>query len=295
MNIQTALSWATKKLNQSSDSAALDSEVLLAHVLKRDKPYLHANPNLNLTEPQLAAYRILIRKRRRHWPVAYLTGHKEFFGLDFLITRDVLIPRPETELLVELALATMRRSPVAIRQIADIGTGSGNIVISLAKSAKNPKLKFFAVDSSAKALQIAKRNARRHGVANHIRFLRGNLLEPLLGDKRLAAGNSLIVANLPYGWKEWKNNMSTQTLGLKFEPQNALFSGEKGLKLIRHLLNQVAKTVSGGSVILVECDPRQKLALRRLAKKYLPRASVKFHKDLSGRLRILEICQNQAL
>ena len=191
--INSALAWATRELKKSSRSPALDSEVLLCHILKRDKSYLYANQDKKLSNIQNTKYQILIRKRARRWPVAYLTGRKEFFGLDFVVTPDVLIPRPETELLVELAIQRIKNHPLFIPplergrkkrglNIIDLGTGSGNITIALAKKLSS-KYKFFALDSSAKALQIARINAHDHGVKNKIKFLRGNLLAPVLESK----------------------------------------------------------------------------------------------------------------
>jgi release factor glutamine methyltransferase len=290
MDIQTGLSWATKKL-KNGGSPALDTEVLLCHVLNKNKAFLYANPRKKLTNLQATSYKLAINKRTRGWPVAYLTGHKEFFGLDFLVTPAVLIPRPETELLVDLALQIFKSKIFDLKSIIDVGTGSGNIIVSLARLIKNPKIKFFAIDSSASALKIAKLNARLLGVYKKIRFLQGNLLTPLLQATSYNLQASLIVANLPYGWGKWKNNSTAETADLKFEPKNALFTGEKGLKLIRNLLYEAAKDRIGASVVLIEFDPRQKQAVWRISKKYFPRTKPEFHKDLSGRFRVLEICQ----
>lgn len=274
--------------------AMLDAEVLLEFVLKKSRAFLFANPKKKLTAIQENKFRKLIRMRKQNWPVAYLVGHKEFFGFDFKVTPDVLIPRPETELLVELALSRITNKKFRIKNIIDIGTGSGNVIISIVKklvssSPKKQILSFLATDISKKALRIAKINAGKHGVYKKIEFLHSNLLGDLLPDSKFVIRNSILLANLPYGWKEWKNNSCAETQALKFEPQNALFAKERGVFLIRQLLAQIEKYSFQNSILLLEHDPRQKTVLRKLTKKYLPLADIKFHKDLSGRWRVLEL------
>ena len=145
-----------------------------------NKAWIYANADFELTKSQETKFKKLIGKRKSGVPAAYLLGRKEFFGLDFLVNKDVLIPRPETELLVELALSPslLQREGGGEFSVIDIGTGSGNIIISLAKNLKS-KANLFAIDSSSKALNVAKRNARRHGVAKKIKFVHGSLFSPL--------------------------------------------------------------------------------------------------------------------
>ena len=300
--INSALAWATRELKKSSRSPALDSEVLLCHILKRDKSYLYANQDKKLSNIQNTKYQILIRKRARRWPVAYLTGRKEFFGLDFVVTPDVLIPRPETELLVELAIQRIKNHPLFISplergkkkrglNIIDLGTGSGCIIISLAKKlAASAELDhhtphFYATDSSTKALKIACANARRHGVAKKIRFIQNNLFE----NCKLKIENSLLLANLPYLTPaQVKSNPD-----LKYEPCGALVAGKDGMEHFKKLFKQIPPLkIRGGKeelLILLEHDPSHKSKLKSLAKKYFPKAKIKFHRDLSGRFRICEI------
>ncbi len=299
MTINLALAWAMSKLKRVTKSSSLDTEVLLAFVLKKHKTYLYLNPNRNLTPKQFNEFENLVKKRALHWPVAHLTGHKEFFGLDFKVSPNVLIPRPETELLVELALDRIKHQKKSIKQVIDIGTGAGNIIVSLTAIEKNAatkqSLKFYASDTSKKALQIAKLNARYHRVSKNIKFLHGNLLDPFSKLKKYALP-TLIVTNLPYGWKEWKNNTSSDTQGLKYEPSQALFTKEGGLYHIHQLFKQISLMlhVSSSMIhvarLLLEFDPRQKTALTKLANKYFPQARQTFHKDLSGKNRVLEIC-----
>ncbi|MBI4050570.1 MAG: peptide chain release factor N(5)-glutamine methyltransferase [Candidatus Doudnabacteria bacterium] len=316
MIIQESLSWAIKTLHTNSSSPALDAEVLLCHVRKCDKTYLYANPHKKISKLQTTHYQLLIRKRARHWPIAYLTGHKEFFGLDFVVTPDVLIPRPETELLVELALEILKAKSYNLKAVIDLGTGSGNIIISLgviARGLRRSNLKFFATDSSPKALRIAKLNARRHGVAKKIKFLRGNLLSPLLKTESYKLKpNTLILANLPYLTPaRYSSNPD-----LKYEPKFALVEVHDGLKHFLKLFQQLSRHCEESALdgrrsnpreiatlrprvgarndtynitLILEHDSSQKPLLAKLAKKYFPHSQVVFYKDLAGRWRVMKI------
>ena len=188
MTIASLLKTSEKKLRRSlchSNSARLDAEVLLSHVLGRDRTRIAAYPELELTDTQTRKFYALIRRRARHEPVAYLIGHKEFYGLDFRVDRRVLIPRPETELLVELALCRagihslrggLNINPHAAKNFIDVGTGSGAIAIALAKTIPNARV--MATDASATALRVARANAKIHDIADRIKFVRANLLPP---------------------------------------------------------------------------------------------------------------------
>ncbi len=288
MTIKTALDWANQKLQKTSVSSALDAEVLLSFVLDKTKGYIYANLQKTLAKFQVSSFKKFIRKRARYWPIAYLTGHKEFFGLDFIVTRNVLIPRPETELLVELALEILKARSYHLKGVIDLGTGSGNIIISLAvilSGAKN--LNFYAIDSSQKALKIAHKNARRHGVLKKIKFLRGNLLSRFFENWKLEIGNFLIIANLPYLTPSQYSGYPD----LKHEPRQALVGGKDGLKYFRNLFKQLQKfyILNFEFCILLEHSPTQKPALAKLAKKYFPGAKITFHKDLAGRWRAVKI------
>jgi len=241
MTIEKAQKWANKILNQKNIfSSALDAEILLAFVLKKPKEYLYAHPFNNLTIQQFNNFKKLISRRIKHEPVAYITGHKEFYGLNFLVNKKVLIPRPETELLVEETIKIVNN--LTIKQfsnlaIFDVGTGSGCIAIALAKNL--PRAKIIATDISKSALRLAKQNARRHGVSPQITFLRGNLLEPILKipNFKFLISNFIIVANLPYlTTKEWQRS---QPEIRKYEPRQALDAGPDGLKYFRELFEQI--------------------------------------------------------
>ncbi len=279
MTIQKALLSAVKKLNkQDQTSAHLDAEVLLAFVTKKPKTYLLSNIEKNLTPSQVKKFNTLISKRQRGTPVAYLTNHKEFYGLDFYITKDVLIPRPETEVLVEAVIKTARQlhkdtnEPVTI---ADIGTGSGSIAVTLAKYLLFSKL--IATDISEKAILIAKRNAKHHKVLKRITFKKGDLLKPLKKFKP-----NIIVANLPYLTKD-------ELVNVRHEPKQALYGGKMGLVLIKKLLSQIQKILARKGIILLEISPAQVKAVDYFVEQHLPEKKLSFIKDLSGRERVVKI------
>ncbi|MDP2586905.1 MAG: HemK/PrmC family methyltransferase [Candidatus Komeilibacteria bacterium] len=193
MTIKSALTKAAQKL-ESFDSAQLDADILLAFVLNKSKEFLYTHPEVKLNWIQKIRFFYLISRRSKNWPIAYLTGQKEFYGRNFYVNKNVLIPRPLTEELIAKALANIKPGDT----ICDLGTGSGCIIITIIKELQKQNydlsdFKFYAVDISPKALQVAKKNAYFHGVDQYIEFLQGDLLKPLQGLKI-----DLILANLPY-------------------------------------------------------------------------------------------------
>lgn len=288
MTIREALNLGYKKTKSParqsfSDGGTLDSEVLLSHVLDKPKQYLFSNPGKKLKPKQEKQFSILLARRQLGEPVAYLRLEKEFFSLKFLVTKDTLIPRPETETLVELVLSRIKNQKSL--SILDIGTGSGSVIISLAKTLGNRNT-YFGSDVSKKALVVAQKNARRHKVK--IIFKHGSLLTPWKNQKF-----DIIVANLPYGWRAWKNNSSTATIGLRFEPQIALYTKNKGVYHIEKLLKQTSTLKPLPSNLFLEFDPRQVRQIRNLVRKYLSGFDLNIHKDLTGRDRIAEIKKAQ--
>jgi release factor glutamine methyltransferase len=285
MTIHDLIKIAVKKLTNST-SPTLDGEVLLSFVIKKPKEYLLANPK-GLVDPKLEkTYLRLINKRLLGWPVAYLVKHKEFYNLDFYVDKNVLIPRPETEGLVELTLDQIKDLRLRIKEkrplkILDVGTGSGCIIISLGKFLYNLQPKsynLFASDLSPRAIKIAKKNAKTHKVK--VTFVDGNLLEPW-GDEQF----DYIVANLPYLARE--SDPST-----KFEPKGALIAAKKGLKLYEELFRSLrirsfdrTTKQSLPQGIFVEIGRDQGRLIRKLANKYLPEYKAKTYKDLFGRTR----------
>jgi len=279
MEIGVHLRGAASLLAQAGcDSPRLDAEVLLAHCLGLSRAQLYTRWREHLSAEQEREYSALVYRRVSREPLAYIVGRKEFFGLDFEVDRNVLIPRPETELLVELAIQTAR--PLLARgavRIADIGTGSGAIAISLALSL--PQATVDAVDRSAEALQVAARNCQRHGVGGRVRLWQGDLL------LALPEPASVVVANLPYiSGAEWE--LLAPEIHL-FEPASALDGGEDGLDLIRRLLAQVARHPQPPRAVLLEIGATQGQAVLELAHETLPQASVSLTKDYAGHDRIV--------
>jgi release factor glutamine methyltransferase len=260
------------------DTPRLDAEVLLAHILDQDRGWLYAHPEHVLSAPQVHAYQALVSRRAEREPVAFLTGHKEFFGLDFVVTPDVLIPRPETERLVELALQWAKTSP-SPRTIVDVGTGSGAIAVTLAVHLSQACI--IATEVSPAALAIARRNLVRHGVANRVHCVQGDLLAPLLG------ALDLIVANPPY--LSQAELVAAPPEVACWEPRAALDGGPDGLVAIRHLLEMAPNRLHPAGALLVEIGADQGAEVSRLASHYFPQATVEIARDDAKRDRVLVV------
>jgi release factor glutamine methyltransferase len=279
LTIGEALARAQKWLREAgSTSPRLDAEVLLAHALGRDRVYLFRESQHRLDAKEARVYRDLVERRARGEPVAYLTGHKEFMGLDFIVGPHVLIPRPETELMVEYALAMLAGCPPGRRVAVDVGTGSGAVAVSLARLA--PGAEVYATDISPEALEIARANAGRHGAP--VRFYRGDLLSPLQGV--LPPGSvAVVAANLPY-------IPSAEMAGLPrdvrdYEPALALDGGPGGLELYRRLVPGAGELLAPGGHLLVEIAPDQKERALELVPP--PRWRSTALPDLAGRPRLI--------
>ncbi len=258
-NIETALRAAQIDLREARD--------LLAHTLRKPLSFLLAHRDAPLTPKQQAAFKRLVAQRRRGVPFAYLTGTQGFYGLELLVTKDVLIPRPETEQLVDWVLGKAKR--IEKTTIVDVGTGSGCIAITLAKYLPNAKL--IASDVSAKALTVARKNARALGVASRVSFRLGSLLSPIKQTERL----DLVVANLPYLSREQLQNVP-------HEPTLALHGGKRGLELIEKLVQQITSRNLPGAIL--EIDPQQERWLTGLGDR-LHGYNYNFLPDLGGRTR----------
>ncbi len=255
------------------------NEILLSEILRKPKEFIIAHLELRLTAAQRARLRKMQRQLQAGAPLAYVLGYQWFFGDKFIVNKNVLIPRPETEQLVQLALDYARKNRPEI--IADIGTGSGAIIISLAKNLAPRKTKFIAVDISPKTLAVAKLNAKS-AKDLQIEFCKGSLVEPIA--KKISGKNVLITANLPY--------LSTKELNeptIKKEPKLALYGGKKSHQLIEKLINKLAQINFKETEILLEINYNQAGILKKIIKKYLPNAQVRIYKDLAGRNRIVEI------
>lgn len=286
MTIQEVLHSATRILQAKQISSAhLDAEVLLAFVIKKPREYLLAHDEKNLTVRQVEAYAKLIARRSAYEPVAYLIGTKDFYGLSIKVDNTVLIPRPETELLVDevinFASTTDTKSPKT--PIFDIGTGSGVIALALAKSL--PKAQIWALDSSLDALNLAKINARRLKVK--IKPVYSNLLDNV--KPSLLAG-SIIVANLPYLDKQEIKDFPLEIKrGLKFEPQGALYASKRGTGLYEKLFRQLNKLSVQPRILVAEIGSHHWREFLQLTNKHFPQTKIAIKKDLAKRPRILVI------
>lgn len=261
------------------DTPELDAQVLLAHMLGHTRTRLLAHPELELSAPQLDSVEAAISRLEAGEPLPYVLGHWEFYGLDLNLTPDVLIPRPETELLVEKAIAWLKASPER-RTVADVGTGSGAIGVTLAFHV--PDAYVLATDLSMPALQVALGNARKFHVAERMDFIECDLL-PALNVERSTF--DLICANLPY--------IPTATLKrlavFETEPSLALDGGADGLDAIRRLLALVPKWLAPGGRILLEIEAGQGAQVLALAYDLCSEAEICLHQDLAGHDRLLEI------
>jgi release factor glutamine methyltransferase len=244
VTLKSALKTAREKFNACGIvSAALDAEVLLSHVTGLDRAALYSELDRPLQNDEAAQFNNLTSRRLSGEPVAYITGHKEFMGLDFFVSRAVLIPRPETEQLVEKALKILPSSPVVI----DAGTGSGAIAVSLAFY--NREALVYATDRCGEALEVARRNAVRHGVSDRIFLYQGDLLQPL--KVCLEAGRAdFVAANLPYIAESDLPRLPGEVR--MFEPQLALDGGADGLEHYRRLVPEAAAFLKRDGCLLME-------------------------------------------
>jgi release factor glutamine methyltransferase len=283
LTLARLLHAATEELQGAGiEDARLEAEVLLRHTLRLDRAQLYTRLQEDLSPADEAAFRSLLARRVDHEPTAYIVGHREFYGLDFETTPAALIPRPETELVVDEALARARERPA--RQsgrllIADVGTGNGAIAVALA--ARLPGAVVMACDLSREALALAARNARRHGVEGRISFVRADLLPPLTRPA------DLIVANLPYvrtaDWEALPPEIR------EHEPRLALDGGPDGLREIGRLLEQAPSCLAPGGSLLVEFGPPQAAAAFELARRCCPGACARVLPDAAGLERVLAV------
>lgn len=276
MNRRQALAYARETLAQNNiDNAALEGEILLRHALGLSRVQLYSTIERDVSTADKKALEKLLERRRYGEPSAYITGHREFYGLDFRVDRNVLIPRPETELLVEKAIYLIQDH--AIYRIADIGTGCGAIAISLAVNL--PGVTVYATDLSVPALEVARFNCRQHGMTDRIVLLEGDMLEPL------PEPVDLIIANLPYV----RESDLPRSGPLSFEPALALHGGEDGLDKIRVLCRQAGKKLRSQGFFLLEIGQGQAEAAAALLKGAFPSGRIEIEYDLAGIERIVSL------
>ncbi len=296
----------------------LDLELIIAHAIGKSREFVLTHPEHNLVKSQKSKVKKYLERRINHEPLAYILGEKEFYGLKFKVDKNTLIPRPETEMMVDLVIQKISTNhKLQTTNIIDVGTGSGNIIIALAhklfssrhsRESGNPEknniagscikcgMTLFGIDISKEALKIAKRNAKLNKVSKKIKFLHGNLLNPIIRNPKFnppAGGHNskfIILANLPYLSPKIYASCSPDIK--KFEPKTALLSQKEGLSHYENLLKSLAVSHWSLVSVFMEISPEQKDKINKFIKKYFPSASwrtkITFHKDLSGRWRICQ-------
>ena len=287
MILSQALQSITQTLRGAKvDDASVEAELLLGHVLGMSRTGLYTEPERRLTSAETERLRDLVRRRLDREPAAYILGHCEFYGIDFYVDPRTLIPRPETELLVEEAMELARRISQQGKPtiIADIGTGCGAIAISLALAL--PRAKIYATDISTSTLKVAEANCRRHGVNGRVELLQGNLLEPL------HRAVDIIVANLPYVKDCEFIDLSPEIR--EHEPTIALAGGRDGLDKIREMLEQMrakrsADPGEGPAYLLLEIGKGQGEMVTSLVNDRFPQASIGLVSDPGGIERVVKV------
>lgn len=289
-----ALFAATRRLREAGiKGARLDAEVLLTHVLGIRREYLYAHPEMRLDFNEYERYQAVLERRLTRLPVAYITGKKEFMSLEFTVNEHVLIPRPETEVLVEEVVSRIGTSPPKDNLkdsltdsptiIADIGTGSGAIAVSVAWFLRTADIIVIATDISANALTTAQENAKKHKVDHMVKFFQGDLLSPLDGEgleHKLAA----IVSNPPYLSRRAMTAVSKEVTQ---EPEAALFGGEQGLDFSLAILKDARRFLAPGGFVALEVGHDQAGILAEFAKETLGYGEVEIVLDLAGIERVV--------
>jgi release factor glutamine methyltransferase len=312
IDVRSALKEGIARLRGAKvASDTLAAELLLMHALGRDRTWLYTNPEHALDPAAAENYFALIARRASGEPAQYLTGKQEFWGLEFEVTRDVLIPRPETEHIVEVALERLGERGIKINmktgapsptlRIADIGTGSGCLAVALAHEV--PHAEIMATDISAPALEVAKRNASRHGVAGQIRFIEGDLLDGILSSP-LATGHSpldlarespitsresrlfdVIVSNPPYISQADAPTLPTEIRD--HEPHSALFAGETGVEIYARLIEQACANLRPGGILVLELGHDSVDAVRTMLQSERRWVNISLTNDLAGIPRVI--------
>lgn len=259
----------------------LDAEILLAHVLKKDRAWLHAHGEAALSPAHAARFAACVERRRKHEPVAYIIGYKDFYGIRIAVRPSVLIPRPSSERVVDLLLASVPKPSSVI----DLGTGTG--AIALAVAIHLPNAVVLGTDISPDALRVARANATRLGISN-VSFQHADLLSPAVISKAKKVKRPLVLtANLPYLPTRDRKTLAPDVVN--YEPHGALFSGKDGNDHILRFLDQLRDSRLDFTAAFIECDPPQAKTVRLIAKHYFPSATIVIHKDLERHDRVLGI------
>jgi release factor glutamine methyltransferase len=276
------LEWTTAYFKSHAiESPRAAAELLLAHVLRLKRVDLYVRYDQPLIAAELQQYKSLIKRRVDREPVAYILGTKEFWSLDFAVTRDVLIPRPETECLVETALARLDQEPQpGARCIMDLGTGSGAVVLALA--AEQPQHRFFASDISLKAIELARQNARSQGMAEKIHFLCGHWLQPLHSRTPVF---DMIVSNPPYIKHAALDGLQPEIF--LYEPLTALDGGQSGLRYLKQIIVAAHPHLKTGGSLLLEIGHDQQKAVFDVCRDVGRYENIRCVKDYSGYDRVV--------
>lgn len=299
MTIMEALQWANNKLRKAGvDSPMLDAEILLAFTLDVSKAWLFAHFADKLKTHQEEKFLELLNRREDREPIAYLVGKKAFYGRDFVVNKHVLIPRPETEVLIELAIKTLTDKDPDRTLIADLGTGSGAIAVTLAAEINLPVI---AIDIDEAALGVAKKNAQTLVPETAVDFQEGNLAEPIIRIFKTIRGQTnvqtssvypfktlLLTANLPYLSEVSMANLQPE---VRHEPELALRAGADGLDAYWELFRQLRtdrKILPRDLIVFIEIDPEQRQAAEKLILHNFPSAKLEAHQDLHGDDRVIE-------
>jgi release factor glutamine methyltransferase len=288
LDVRAALKEGIARLREArTPSHTLAAELLLIHVLGRDRTWLYAHPEAALDSASTQRYFALVARRAAGEPTQYITSKQEFWGLEFEVTSDVLIPRPETEHVIEVALERMGSAARGARlRIADVGTGSGCLAVSLAK--EFPHAEIFATDISEPALAVARRNAERHEFTSRVSFTRCNLLEEFSAGSQIAGRPSilfdLIVSNPPYIALADAAGLPREVR--EHEPEQALFAGERGFEVYPALVAQAESRLHSGGVLVLELGHDSLAAVRSILNATAWR-DIRVTNDLAGIPRVI--------
>lgn len=252
-----------------------EMDILMSFVLHKPKEFIYAHPTHTLSEAQYHKFQTLVKRREKGEPIAYLTGHKEFYGLDFIVNKNVLIPRPDTETLIDAILPQLKPGQV----VCDVGTGSGNIAITLKKLRSD--IIVIASDISAKALTVAKKNSKKYHTS--IKFYRGDLLHPL--PKTFHHKIDWLICNAPYLTKREASKQS-----LRYEPRLALTPKHDSLSIIEQVIQQSLTFLSPTGRIVLEIGYNQAERIKKITRKIYPHCKVTIIKDYAQLDRVVVIC-----
>ena len=278
--ISSLLNWTVNYFKSKNiQSARLDAEVLLSHVLRQERIYLYVHFDEPMEQNELSKFREYVKKRAQHVPIAYIIGEREFMGLPFKVTKDTLIPRPDTEILVENVLNNVDKDKEI--EIVDIGTGSGAIILSLLVNL--PKAQGKTVDISSKAIEVAKENAVNLQVNDRCEFFVGDLFAPLNDNKF-----DVIVSNPPY----IPNNQEIEAMVKDNEPHVALFGGNDGLYFYRRIFKEVKPLLKDRALLAFEMGFDQRELMEEALQTYFPDDRHEIIKDINGKDRMLFIYHN---